>query len=203
MADNFYKLSNSEFIIWMKNMTDVVQTNLALTGIDQAFLDEAKTSRQNLATNLGDKQTLEDNLSAKNQEIKFNRNFNNKKAAKIQGWLKLNENVLNSLIEQAGFNVDDGVKTSTAAVSPTDLVATGTSDGTNRLKWSRNGNKQGTLFMIEAKIGDSNTWVLIDTVTNSKYEHKNQTPGVKIQYRVKAKRGESISTASNTAVVYE
>jgi hypothetical protein len=82
------------------------------------------------------------------------------------------------------------------------LVATGTSDGTNSLKWNRSGNRQGTTFIIEAKIGDSNVWTMIDAVTNSTYKHKNQTPGVKVQYRVRAKRGDFESGYTNVAVVY-
>lgn len=202
MAESFYKLSNAEFIIWVQNMLTTVEANNGIANIDTTLLDNAKTTRVALASNLVERQTLEDNLSGKKEEIKFNRNDLNKKASLIQSSLKINANVSNSLIEQAGFNVDDGVKTTTAPITPTSLVVTGTSDGTNTLRYNRNGNKPGTLFMIEAKIGDSDVWVLIDTITITKYEHKNQIPGVKIQYRVKAKRGNVVSTASNVAVVY-
>lgn len=202
MADDFYKLSNPEFIIWMKNMLQVVEDNNAIAGIDPALITGSKTVRNTLETNLEEKQALEDNLSGKNQEIKFNRNDANKKAANIRAALKLNSNVPNSLVEQAGFNVDDGVKTSTPAVSPIDLVVTGFSNGINRLKWKGNGNKYGTIYIIEAKFGDSAEWVIVDVVKSTKFDHKNQSPGAKAQYRVKAKRGESVSTASNVAVIY-
>ena len=43
---------------------------------------------------------------------------------------------------------------------------------------------------------------IIDVVTSSAYDHTNQTPGVKSQYRIKAKRGDLESGPSNTAVVY-
>ena len=86
--------------------------------------------------------------------------------------------------------------------APSDLVATGTSDGTNHLKWKRNGNRQGTIFIIEGKIGAATTWSIVAAVTNSAYRHTNQTPGVKAEYRIKAKRGDLESGPSNTAVVY-
>lgn len=202
MSQNFYKMSHPEFIIWMKNMLNVIEENVAITNIDAELITESKTTRNNLETNLGQRQALTDNLAGKNQEIKFNRKDLNKTAAKIQGLLKLNSNVPSSLIEQAGFNVDEGGRSSTAPNSPLDLVVTGSSDGVNRLKWVRNGNPQGTLFFIEAKIGNSDKWEIVDTVTVAKYEHVNQTPGVKIQYRIRAKRGTVESQPSNTATVY-
>jgi len=202
MAQSFYKMSHSEFVIWMKNMLTVVESNNSIANIDAALITDAKGTRTSLSTNLDERQTIEDSLSGKNEEIKFNRNDLNKKAAKIQSLLKLNSDVSSSLIEQAGFNIDEGGRTSSAPNSPTDLVVTGTSDGVNHLKWKRNGNLHGTLFFIEAKIGNSDAWAIIDTITGSKYDHTNQTPGVKVQYRIRAKRGNAESTASNVAVVY-
>lgn len=202
MADDFRRLPHAEFIIWMENMLTTLENNNATLGLDANLLNDAKATRASLATNLSERQTLEDNLAGKNEEIKFNRADGNNKASVLKKLLKLNANASNSLIEQSGFNLDDDIKSSNPPIQPLDLVVTGTSDGTNSLKWSRNGNKQGTLFVIEAKIGDSNDWSMVDVVTNSKYEHKNQTPGVKVNYRIKAKRGDSLSTASNSAMVY-
>lgn len=202
MAESFYKLSNSAFIIWAETMLATVENNIGATNIDSTLITEAKTIRVSLNTNLSEKQALEDNLAGKIQEIKFNRNLLNKLAAKIQALLKNDSDVSNSFIEQAGFNVNDGVKSVIVPLSPTNLVVTGTSDGINLLKWSKNGNKPGTLYIIEAKTGDDGEWIMIDVVKTLKFEHKNQIPGVKMQYRVKSKRNDTTSTASNVAVVY-
>lgn len=202
MAESFYKLSNSAFIIWAETMLATVENNIGATNIDSTLITEAKTIRVSLNTNLSEKQALEDNLAGKVQEIKFNRNLLNKLAAKIQALLKNDSDVSNSFIEQAGFNVNDGVKSVIVPLSPTNLVVTGTSDGINLLKWSKNGNKPGTLYIIEAKTGDDGEWIMIDVVKTLKFEHKNQIPGVKMQYRVKSKRNDTTSTASNVAVVY-
>lgn len=202
MAESFYKLSNAAFAIWIQNMLETVENNIAVSKIDPDLLIEANNIRTALNLNLSEKQSLEDNLAGKIQEIKFKRNFLNKTAAKIQASLKNDFDVSNSFIEQAGFNVSDGVKSVIVPLRPSDLVVTGTSDGINLLKWSRNGNKPGTLYIIEAKTGDDGEWIMIDVVKTLKFEHKNQIPGVKMQYRVKSKRNDTTSTASNVAVVY-
>jgi hypothetical protein len=203
MAESFYKLSNAEFVIWMKNMVETIGANIADTGLEQTLLDESTALNTNLTENLVERRNLEDALAGKNEEIKFNRRAANKKASLIQGALKINTSIPDSLIEQSGFNVDDRTKSQTAPNPPADLVVTGTSDGSNRLKWKRAGNRHGILFAIEAKIGSSAEWILVDVVTTSKYIHKNQTPGVKIQYRIRARRGNTETTSSNVAVVYE
>jgi hypothetical protein len=58
------------------------------------------------------------------------------------------------------------------------------------------------MFIVEAKIGDAASFVIVDAITSSIYEHTNQAPGIKTQYRIKAKRGETTSGYSNVGVVY-
>ena len=53
------------------------------------------------------------------------------------------------------------------------------------------------------KTGESTTYTMVDVVTKTKYDHKNQTPGVKVSYRILAKRGEKLSGHSNIATVYD
>jgi hypothetical protein len=126
----------------------------------------------------------------------------NKDVGLLNSAFKAIDGVPANILEELGLNINESHSGGSAPFSPADLVATGTSDGTNSLKWSRSGNRQGTTYIIEAKFGDSNDWVMIDAVTRSNYKHVNQTPGVKVQYRVKAKRGEFVSGYTNTAVVY-
>ena len=120
----------------------------------------------------------------------------------LNNGIKSIDGLASNIIEELGLNANESNAGGSAPTAPADLVATGTSDGTNHLKWSRNGNRQGTMFVIEGKAGDASTWTMVDAVTSASYKHINQTPGVKIQYRIKAKRGDLESGNSNTAVVY-
>lgn len=85
---------------------------------------------------------------------------------------------------------------------PVDLTATGYANGTNALKWKRAGNVQGTIFMVEAKIGTATSFSFVAAVTAAKFNHMGQTPGEQIVYRVSAKRGGVQSGPSNEAIVY-
>ncbi len=85
---------------------------------------------------------------------------------------------------------------------PTRLVATGDASGTNRLTWERNGNPQGTQFVVEAKIGKADAWTLVDVVNATRYSHLGLAPGTPIRYRVRARRRGVASEPSNEASVY-
>jgi len=71
------------------------------------------------------------------------------------------------------------------------------------LKWNRNGNKQNTIFVIEAQIGDTATvWAYVDSTSETTYTHGAQKPGVQVAYRVKATRKGESNPWSQTAIAY-
>lgn len=203
MSRKFYKMSNAEFTIFVANLVTESNNNKTVLEFKQTDIDSLGNDNTEHNADLLLRQSIQDSLNSKNTTIKSRRRKMNKMVAKLQTDAENNENVSDSLLEQLGFDARNG-NASSPAVSPvTNLVATGTSDRVNALKFNRNGNKQGTLFYIYAKIGNATEWILIDVITGTKYAHKNQTPGVKVQYCVKAKRGDVESASSNTAVVYE
>ena len=85
---------------------------------------------------------------------------------------------------------------------PSDLTVTPFANGINRLTWVRNNNVQGTKFIIEAKRSANGAWQFVDVVTATRFDHINQTPGVPVMYRVKAKRGNQESVPSPDTVAY-
>lgn len=66
--------------------------------------------------------------------------------------------VSNQLKKELGLPVHNTEPTPILPVAPTDLVTHGFETGVNRLKWSHNGNKKGTQYVIEARYGDSASW---------------------------------------------
>lgn len=202
MSKKYKKLKNPEFTIFVENMTNQAELNQTTLEFDVNKVTELKDDNTALKAKLLLIQNLQDTLDSEFQAIKTLRDKMNKRVEKFEIEAENNEKVNDSLIELLGFDVKTQNAGNSGIFVPSELLVNGTSDGINHLKFNRNGNRQGTNFIIEAKIGDSNTWVIIDVITNTKYDHKNQTPGVKVQYRVRAKRGDLESTPSNVAVVY-
>lgn len=102
-----------------------------------------------------------------------------------------------------GFDPPADTRSIITPSTPTELAATGFSNGINQLTF-RGNNATGTVtYVIEAKIGDTAPYVLIGTCSSQKFKHAEVTPGQFYQYRVRAQSGRGIvSDWSNEAVVY-
>ena len=119
-------------------------------------------------------------------------------AAKIQADKTVSNNLRNIL----GLPVHDTIHSLVHPHIPQDLFAEGTATGVNKLDWEAGENKAGVLYVVEAMKENEKDFSFVDVVTKTKYDHKNQTPGVMITYQIKAKRGDEVSQPSNNAVVY-
>jgi len=202
MAKKIYPSNDAEFAVWLTNFinkADVYKDQLNLSDFQISALQAKLTS---FNTNLALKQQKKEESVAQTALVKDERTDLNEEVGLFNNAFKSIKGLASNIIEELGLSVNEGNFGNVPPTAPSDLVVTGTSDGTNSLKWKRGGNRQGTTFIIEAKIGNSENWVMIDAVTGASYKHKDQTPGVKIQYRIKAKRGEFESGYTNTAVVY-
>ena len=186
----------------LANFVNKATTHQAALKLTNEQIDALEAKLNTFNTNLALKQQKREESVAQTALVKEERADLNKDVGFLNNGFKAIPDLPPNILEEIGLNPNESNFGGSTPSALADLVATGTSDGTNSLKWNRSGNRQGTMFMIEAKIGDAASWTMIDAVTGSNYKHLNQTPGVKAQYRVKAKRGEFESGYSNTAVVY-
>ena len=202
MAKTFYPPNDAEFAVWFAILLNKASLNKTTLQVTEERLTALNAKLSAFSENLSLKQQKKEESTAQTTLVRNLRKDLNKEVGLLNNGFKGIEGLPPNLLEELGLKVSEGNTGAIPLAAPANLVVMGTSDGVNALKWSRNGNRQGTTFLIEAKIGNAENWTLVDAVTGSAYKHKNQTPGVKAQYRVKAKRGESESGTSNTAVVY-
>lgn len=98
-----------------------------------------------------------------------------------------------------------GITTTTPpiAVTPvTDVIGVGQSNGVNQLSWNRNGNRSGTTFVVEYRIGNAGDWNFAGVTTRSKFSHTGQTPGQEVWYRIISSRAGVNSVPSDPEAVY-
>jgi hypothetical protein len=87
--------------------------------------------------------------------------------------------------------------------TPTELAATGFSNGVNSLTFVGNNLTGSVTYVIEAKIGDTAPYALVGTCTKQAFQHTGVIPGQFYQYRVRAQAARNlVSNWSNEAVVY-
>ena len=111
-------------------------------------------------------------------------------------------NVTTPLALALGLKPRKVPRVKSAPAAPQKLTAKAAPNGVHTLQWQRMGNKPNTTFEIEAQTGDSAAWQIVGSVTATRFTHYGQVPGVKITYRVTARRAKMVSAASNLATVY-
>ncbi len=202
MAKKYYKMTPSELLVFLTNFNTVADTNKAELSLASPQLTELQDVKNELEAKLIDRQAKQEaaiaSTSALNQTVK---NVNGILGA-YNTTFKSNKAIPDSMIESLGFDPDDDSPTPIVAIPPSDLVVEGRSNGSNYIKFKRNGNKPVVNFILEMKMGDETQYKFVKVLSKTRFEHKNQTPGVRAFYRVKAVHSDSESTYSNEAVVY-
>lgn len=84
----------------------------------------------------------------------------------------------------------------------TRLVIVPSADGTNLIKWDRNGNSQTTNFIIECSPVGQNDFRFVGSTTKTRFKHLNQIPGRALWYRVFASRAGKTSPSCPPVSVY-
>lgn len=195
-------MNPAELSVFMTNLNAMAEAKKAELGISNALLLDLTEGKTDLDVGIDERQATKEAASAAVTGLKQKYKKALAAIAALNQTLKGNKDAPAELIEMLGLDVDDNSLTPIIPVAPADLVVTGTSNGINLLKWKSGGNKQRTTYIVEAKIGAATEYIFIKATSKTRFEHKNQTPGVKVLYRVKAVHGDLESSYSNEAVVY-
>ncbi|HXH59724.1 MAG TPA: fibronectin type III domain-containing protein, partial [Fimbriimonadaceae bacterium] len=107
------------------------------------------------------------------------------------------------ILSDLGLIVHDTTPTTKPVFTPSGMTVTLFADGTNWVRWERNGNEYGIKFDLEVAYDGSNDWQAVTTVTAKSYKHMNQTPGREVVYRVRARNGNNVSGWLTSSSYYE
>lgn len=201
MPFDYLPSRDSELLIWMENFISVANANLADTGLTALQMTELNDLSTDFTTAYGAQQASI--AGARSASIsKFEaRDLLLALARELAQIVQAHPGATDQLKNELGLTVP----APPAPVIPTvpgDLVAAVGPQGQIGLRWSRNGNKQGTTFVIEVRLGDDRPWTFVAAVTRASYTDLGRTPGVYIQYRVHAVRTNKQSLYSEPASVY-
>jgi hypothetical protein len=199
---NHRRLPTAEFLEELGNLIEKADGDEASFGLTPDLITQAKAIKGTLTTDETDKVGKRAASKAATTKAKSSR----KTADDLVSLMKLtskSNQTPDDKMNEIGFDADDAIASTIGVFTPSDVSVKGFSNGTNEVKLNPNGNKDGTLFNYEAKIGDAANFALIMTSTKRVFRHTGQTPGVKTLYRARAQRGDDFSEYSNVATVYE
>ena len=193
---------DAELSTWLGTFTTVAQANLSTLKLTTADIQTIVTDTTNF--NSGTSAVVAAHNAAK--VATKSRATSRKKAVsdtralvkRIQG----TPGISDTLKQQLGINVSAGRRPVVPVYQPTPLSAIPQPDMTISLKWGKNTNHYGTLYVIERKCGTDTTWTMVDKITATRYSDGGCVPGTTATYRVTATRGDLVSMPSPQAIVY-
>lgn len=195
-------MSDAEFSVWLEHFEAVLAARKDELGVSDDQVAEMAAIKTSTQTALNEKQTAEDVRQAKTADYREKRAAAVKKVAYYSKIFKADEAISDALIEELGLDSSVEHHYSTTPQMPLNVVVEGFSNGINSLKWKANGNRPNTVYIIEARKETETNFAYAGTTTKTKFDHKNQKPGDRIFYRVRAMRNDEESPNSNEAVVY-
>ncbi|MBT3169417.1 MAG: hypothetical protein HN334_06085 [Candidatus Cloacimonetes bacterium] len=199
---NFFPGNVDELIGWFRNYVTVATVNMATLKLSQEEIDA-------LTANLAALETAQtkviSNKAIAKQSTEQRDNVKKSCIIDIRDTSKLiqaNKNIPSDLIEALGLPKHDTTPSHEMPNQPTRLQVEGLDVDVNILDWDRNNNKQSTQYIIEAKYLADEQFVVIDTVTATKYQHNGQKAGVAVYYRITPRRGRLVGIPSETVGIY-
>jgi hypothetical protein len=202
MPTSIFPSSFPEAMVFLENFATVAQTNKEELGITDEQLTAIKAIKNKYQNDLNAKQAADDIQTAKNTAMRETHKDANSLVSFYNTTLKATKTISRSSLQQLGLNITTESSFATSSVMPTNVVAEGFSNGINKIKWKKGSNISGTQYIVEAKSGEATVFSYAGVTTKSTFEHKEQRPGVRTFYRVKAQRNDESSPYSNEAVVY-
>lgn len=199
---SYLPAKDSDLQYWATNFLTVANANLPALGLVAADLTGITADKTSLDTSITNNKAKQAEAKAAADSKKSSRKKFETTARLLVRKIQANPSVTSDLKKKLGITAKDTNPTPINPIAPKDLLANPNANGTNKLSWDRNGNPQGTIFIIEAQEQPGMPWTFVGTTTKSVYEHTNQIPGKTLYYRVRAQRTDITSEPSNDAVVY-
>jgi len=144
------------------------------------------------------KAAAKNSVEAKDIQKKTSKTAVSKYAKLFRANLAVPDNLLDSLM--LPHHKTPGSKT--PPTQPLDLVGSADGNGLVNLKWKRNGNTQGTQFLLEVRTDPAGPWSISGSTTQTKFGYQ-AVPGVYIAFRVTATRRNLLSPPSVPIVLWE
>lgn len=182
----------------MLQQVPVIIANAATLGVDPADIDALSAAYSSFNTSIGAAATAKANakatVTAKNKNKQSARALL-RQYAKI--W-RASPAVSDQLLNQLFLAPKSTPGTQTPPTTPTGLTFSATGNGQITLRWKRNGNRQGTTFLIQTSDSASGEWNTFEATTKTSFVY-NGTPGVAVWFRIIARR-DGVSAAPTLPV---
>ena len=200
-SKNYLPSKEGEIVPWIENFVQVANVNAAALGLATTDINALKTINTDLSLkiNAAIAKQSESKAATESKNIQMDKALDNVRSLVRQ--VQAKPGVPDNLKIQLGITTSSPSPTTLTPVPPKDLSAELTPEGQCLLKWSRDTNPQGTIFIIETSDSTNEKWTMIGTITKTSYESKILLPLGKNCFRVIAQKGKILSQPSNVVLL--
>lgn len=200
-AKDYIPSKEGDIVPWTENFIAVANANLAVLGLVPSETSALTTKKGEYSTNLNAAIAKQAESKAATESKNISKNALVANIRVLARQIQARPDVPDNLREQLGLNVPDTNPTHVYPFPPVDLSGGVGVGGLAALKWNRNGNPQGTTFLIEWSGNFETGWQIVGTTTKSSAERPLNGPSGHNFFRVRAQKGDIASEPSNVIVL--
>jgi hypothetical protein len=201
-VSDLFRCNEEQYCANLENFLTVATANREALGLTEEFIGELRSGLTRLRAGIAAAHAAADAhqcaTSEKNALRESSTSGLRLAVKRIQAQQMVPVGVLISL----GLSTPKTRTSPVQPIPPQSLMVTGLDTGVNRLRWDKNGNRPGAVFMVEAREVPDGAFTFVGMSTRPAFDHEGQRPGRRVEYRVKATRSAGASDYSNTAVAY-
>jgi len=200
-ATDYMPQKEGELVPWTENFISVANANLATLGLIAGDITTLTTKKSDYSTGLNNAiaKKTESKSATENKNIKKDALKDNIRVLARQ--IQARPGVPDNLKVQLGLKAADQIPTPSGPFPPLDTTIETLAVHQYRIKWNRNGNSQGTTFLIETAMLPEGPWQILGTSTKVTFDTNYSNPAGPTFFRVKAQKGYLVSEAGNVVAV--
>lgn len=200
-AKDYIPSKEGDIVPWTENFVQVATTNAAALGLATVDITALKTKNVDYATKLNTAIAKQSESKAATEAKNIQKDVVIDSIRILARQVQAKPGVPDNLKSQLGLNIPDASPSSLTPFPPKDLSAEISIGGVCVLKWNRNSNSPGTIFLIETSVNTMAEWKLIGTTTKTTYNAHLSAEKGHNYFRIKAQKGDIISDPSSETVI--
>lgn len=197
MSTNFIPDGEAQYNTWLQNFSTQCAKYDAELGLTAGEVGTISADTANYSTSYIAQAAAKDALKGATAVRTSNRKSTTQMARAYAKRFKTIPGISEQILGDLGILASSS---SGPVTTVTGLDVLGCDDGVNKLTWNRNGNADGTTFIIEFSKNGGTTWAFAGAVGKVGFNHTGQTPGQTTWYRVISNRA-SVSSSPSTPVI--
>jgi len=167
---NYLPTKDSGLQAWTQNFLIVANANLDTLGLAAPNITTITSKKTDYSTTLNTAIAKQAESKAVTEAKNISKSGLLSNIRVLARQILARPGVPDNLKELLELNVPCPTPTPSNPQQPTELNASIGLEGHYILKWNRNGNPQGTIFLIESSINPDTGWHIIGTTTKTTYE---------------------------------